>query len=499
MSWLFADGMIALIGELLDACTHHVLKNVDDERFPADHHRGELLVNRQPPGPRLPKTVQSLLFSMFRHRWLPHLARRHGSVIHLKVRPEGDLAVLSDVGQIRSVFLGSSTVFHAGEANLIQEPAMGEHSVLSTDEEAHLRLRKQLTPAFLGSALRDYQRMITRVTVAEIESWPVGTPFSSLDRMNDLVLEIILRVLFGVEDGPRLEELRTRLRRILEPRRAELFSEKRPWLKRFGRWRRAALNKQRVDELLYAEIADRRRAADLDSRQDMFSRLLTAPAARDRPSDTELRDHLITMLLAAHETIATALAWAFHELAWHPAIMENAVQAVEAGQDEYLEAVLKEVLRLRPAIVEVTRRVNEDTEVGGYRIPAGWTVMPSILQVHLDPAHHAEPAAFRPERFLTERAPAASWLPFGGGVRRCLGAQFALLEGAIVLREALSRFRVEPAGARPEQPRLLHVTLFPSRGARIVVRPRSGPGPDRRPAPDDQAENVCPAAPPRAR
>ncbi len=440
------------------------------------------MVNRQPPGPRLPKTVQSLLFSMFRHRWLPRLARRHGPIIHLKVRPEGHLAVLSDVGQIRSVFLGPSTVFHAGEANLIQEPAMGEHSVLSTDEDAHLRLRKQLTPAFRGSALRDYQRMIAEVTIAEVESWPVDTPFSALERMNVLVLEIILRVLFGIQDGDRQDELRIRLRKVLEPRSGELFSERRPWLRRFGRWRAAASNKARVDELLHAEIAERRQASDLDTRQDMLSRLLCVPAAADQPSDTELRDHLITMLLAAHETIATALAWAFHELAWHPTTLDTAIRAAEAGDDDYLEAVLKEVLRLRPAIVEVTRKVAEDTEVGGYRIPAGWTVMPSILQVHLDPAHHAEPDVFRPERFLDGSPPAASWLPFGGGVRRCLGAQFALLEGAIVLREALSRFRVEPASVRPEQPRLQHITLFPNQGAQIQAR-RHLPTP--RPAPAD--------------
>lgn len=445
-------------------------------------------MNRQPPGPRLPKTVQSVLFAAFRHHWFPRLVRRHGPVIHIKVRPEGDLVVLSDVGQIRSVFLGPGTVFHAGEANGIQEPAMGDHSVLNTDEEAHLRLRKQMMPAFHGSAMSDYQRMITELTVDEVERWPVGTPFSALDRMNTFVLEIILRVMFGVEDGPRRDELRTRLWRILYIKPGELFAEKRPWLNRFGRWRRAASNRQRVDELLYAEIAERRQAGDLDARHDVLSRLLDVHGAKERPSDAELHDHLITLLIAGHETIAVALAWAFHELAWHPTILDVAVRSATTGEDRYLEAVLKEVLRLRPAVVDVARRVTEDTEVGGYRIPAGWTVMPSITQVHHDPVHHPEPAAFKPERFLEGNPPSASWLPFGGGVRRCLGAQFALLEGTIVLREVLSRYRVEPASARPEHPRLQHITLLPSQGARITVRPRSTYTPDHQRTPSGVAQ-----------
>ncbi|MFI5782927.1 cytochrome P450 [Nocardia sp. NPDC051570] len=431
-------------------------------------------MNCQPPGPRLPMTVQTPLFSMFRHRWLPHLARRHGPVIHLRVSPELDVAVLSDVDQIRSVFLGSTSTFHAGEANTVFEPAMGEHSVLSTDEDAHLRLRKQLIPAFRGSALHDYQDMITTLVAEEVERWPVGTPFSSLERMNAVTLEIILRVMFGVEAGHRLDELRARLNKVLEISAAELLAENRPWLQRFGHWRRAAANKQRVDELLYAEIADRRLAGDLGLRRDVLSRLLTVSSTAQRPSDTELHDHLVTLLFAGHETIATALAWSFHELARHPAILDAAVRSAVAGEDRYLEAVVKEVLRLRPVIVEVTRRLTEDTEVGGYRIPAGWTVMPSIVLVHQDPVHFAEPAEFRPERFLESSPPAGSWLPFGGGVRRCLGAGFAVQQGVIVLREVLSRFRIEPASARPEQPRLQHLTLVPSRGARIVVRPRIG-------------------------
>ncbi|GAA4535906.1 cytochrome P450 [Amycolatopsis samaneae] len=422
-------------------------------------------MSRTPPGPRLPTPVQTLLFAMVRHRWLPRLTRRHGPVIHLRIRPEGDVVVLSDLDQIRDVFLSPPTVFHAGEANEVMETPMGEHSVMNADEDAHLRLRRQLTPAFRNSALRGYQRMVARIAVEEVERWPTGMPFSAMERMNAVTLEIILRVMFGVEDEHRLEELRTRLRMVLEIDPAGTG----PWLRRLLQRRQAATNRPRVDELLYAEIADRRRADDLASRPDMLSRLLAAPQARELPSDAELHDHLLTLLLAGHETISTALAWSFHELARHPAALDAAARSAAAGADDYLEAVLKEVLRLRPAIVDVTRKLTEAAEVGGYRVPAGWTVMPSILLAHHDPASHPEPATFQPERFLDGGPPAASWVPFGGGVRRCLGSGFALQQGTIVLREVLSRFRVEAADAAPERPRLQHLTLVPGKGARIIV------------------------------
>ncbi|PRX45096.1 cytochrome P450 [Prauserella shujinwangii] len=446
-----------------------------DTSQPAAVRTEDLVATEPPPGPRLPLALQTVLFGSFRHRWLPRLRRRYGDVVRLRIYPERSVVSLSDVEHIRAVFAGPASVFHAGEGNIILKPAMGEHSVLLTDEDVHLRARKLLMPAFNGAALRGYRDLVTGLATAEVERWPEGRAFSSHARMQSLTLEVILRVVFGVGEGPRLDELRTLLSRIVDVGPVDLIGWHNPGLQRYGPWRRYALAQRRVDELLYAEIADRRRATDLDSRQDVLSRLLTVPGEDDRLSDAELRDQLVTLLLAGHETTATALAWAFHELARDPAVLTAATRAADEGDEKYLEAVAKEAMRLHPVISEVARKLTRDVEIGGYRIPAGHTVMPSIALVHADPGHHGDPARFRPERFLDGGPPAGTWLPFGGGVRRCLGAGFSLLESTIVLRAVLSRFHLAPDRPRPEPVRARNITMVPGRGARLVVTARHQP------------------------
>lgn len=426
-----------------------------------------------PPGPSLPALVQTLLFANFRHRLLPVLRRRYGDIFTLRLYPDRHAVQLADLEQIKAVFSGPVTTFHAGEGNVILKPMMGEHSVLLTDEDVHLRARKLLMPAFHGAALRGYRDMVTELAEREVSRWPAGRPFRSHDRMQALTLEIILRVVFGVAEGPRLDELRRLLTRAVDIGVLDLFGFHNEKLREFGPWKRSKLVQERVDELLYAEIADRRAAPDLASRGDVLSRLLTVPAEDDRLSDAELRDQLITLLLAGHETTATALAWSFHELSRDPVRLATAMRAADEGDEKYLEAVAKEAMRLRPVISEVARKLTEDVEIGGYRLPAGVTVMPSIAMVHADAAHHPDPAAFRPERFLEDGGPASgTWFPFGGGVRRCLGAGFSLLEATIVLRAVLSRYRLSPARRRPEGSRPRHITMVPARGARITVTPR---------------------------
>ncbi|PWV77242.1 Cytochrome P450 [Prauserella marina] len=436
------------------------------------------VTTRPLPGPRLPLAVQTMLFGSLRHRWLPWLRRRHGDVIALRIYPERSVVQLADLDHIRTVFGGSPELFHAGEGNVILKPAMGEHSVLLTDENVHKRARKLLMPAFNGAALRGYRGMIEELTEREVGRWPRGVAFSSHQRMQALTLEIILRVVFGVSEGPRLTELRTLLRRIVDVGPVDLLGWHNPGLQRFGPWRRYALTQRRVDALLYAEIADRRAAGDLTGRDDVLSRLLTVPPAEPGTdsaglSDAELRDQLITLLLAGHETTATALAWAFHELARDPATLRAATRAADDGDEGYLEAVAKESMRLHPVISEVARKLTADVEIGGYRIPAGHTVMPSIAMVHHDPAHHADPLAFRPERFTGGGPAAGTWFPFGGGVRRCLGAGFSLLEASVVLRAVLSRYHLSPDRARPERPKARNITTVPARGARVVVSART--------------------------
>jgi cytochrome P450 len=426
-----------------------------------------------PPGPKLPPLLQTLLFANFRHRLLPLLRRRYGDVFTLRLYPDRRVVQLADLEHIKTVFSGPVTTFHAGEGNVILKPIMGAHSVLLTDEDTHLRARKLLMPAFHGAALRGYRDMVTELAEQEVSRWPTGQVFRSHQRMQALTLEIILRVVFGVAEGPRLDELRRLLRNMVDIGVLDLFGFHNEKLRTFGPWKRSKLLQDQVDELLYAEIAERRAVPDLSARSDVLSRLLTVPAEDDSLSDTELRDQLITLLLAGHETTATTLAWSFHELARDPVRLAAAMKAADEGDEKYLEAVAKEAMRLHPVISEVARKLTEDVEIGGYRLPAGVTVMPSMAMVHADSGHHPAPAEFRPERFLDDGGPASgSWFPFGGGARRCLGAGFSLLEATIVLRAVLSRFRLSPDRVRPEGSRPRHITMVPARGARISVTPR---------------------------
>ncbi|RZQ63699.1 cytochrome P450 [Amycolatopsis suaedae] len=426
-----------------------------------------------PPGPSAPVFLQTMLFGYGRHRMLPVWRRRYGDVFRLRIFPERNVVVLADLADIKSVFGGPASTFHAGKGNMILKPMMGEHSVLLTDEGEHLRARKLLMPAFNGTALRGYRDLVTELAEREISRWPSGVAFRSHARMQALTLEVILRVVFGVAEGPRLEELRGLLTRLLDIGPLDLWGWHDERLQRHGRWRRNAEGQARVDELIYAEIAERRTAGDLGSRTDVLSRLLTVTVDGDALTDAELRDQLITLLLAGHETTATALGWAFHELARDPVTLARATEAADSGADAYLEAVAKESMRLHPVLSEVARVVTEDVRIGDYLIPAGHAVLPSILLVQHDPAHHDDPGVFRPERFLDGGPPAGTWFPFGGGVRRCLGAGFSLMEATAVLRAVLTRFHLAPDRARREHTEPRHITLVPGRGARIVVTPRS--------------------------
>ncbi|MFF0373660.1 cytochrome P450 [Actinoplanes missouriensis] len=443
-----------------------------------DLHETAPSPSRQAPLPpgiprRVPAIALTVLLSRFQHLLMPLLHRRYGDLFHMRVFPEGDVVQMCDIEQIKQVFSGPASVFHAGEGNIALKPIMGEHSVLVTDEDVHLRARKLLMPAFNGAALRGYRTMMTDVAEAEADTWRAGRPFSAHDRMRALTFEIILRVVFGVSEGPRLDELRALLLSVTQIGTLQVLAWQSPRLYRFGPWRALAEKEQRSNELLLDEIRERRTAPDLAARTDVLSKLLTVPADGSPMSDQELRDQLITLLLAGHETTATALAWAFHELAHDPARLDRATAAADTGDDAYLEAVVKEAMRLRPVVSEVGRKLTEPVEIGGYRIPAGWTVMPSIQLVHQDSRHYDDPGEFRPERFLGADAPASgAWFPFGGGVRRCLGAGFSLIEATVVLRVILSRFTITPDRPRRESARPHTIGVVPARGSRIVVRPR---------------------------
>ncbi len=410
----------------------------------------------------------------FRHRFHPWLHRRYGDAFTVRLVPGGQpLVLFTRPEHAREIFAGDPEVFHAGKGNAILGPIMGEHSLLLQDGGEHQRARRLLTPAFHGHALRGYESLVTQVAREEVGRWTPGVTFRSLDRMNALTLEVILRVVFGVTDERRLARLRPRVNATVEISPAVLLGWGYPWLQRFGPWRRTVDNQHELDRLIHAEIRERRRAPDLAERTDVLSRLIRAhddEDGSDSLDDTELRDQLVTLLLAGHETTATALAWSLYELGRDPGLLARSREAARAGDpdgDAWLEAVLKESMRLHPVIPIVVRTLVRPATIGGWHLPAGTTVGPSIIVGHARPDSHPDPAVFRPERFLGQNPPANSWIPFGGGVRRCIGAGFSLMEGVAVLREVLTAYDVAAVGE--DRPRVRNITSVPRHGARIRV------------------------------
>jgi cytochrome P450 len=428
-----------------------------------------------PPGPRWPVLVQTAALLRLRHWLHPHLHRRYGDVFTVRVAPGGrPLVFFTRPEQAKEIFAGDPDYFHAGKGNAILGPIMGEHSLLLQDAAEHKRARKLLMPAFNGQALRSYQSLVTEVAKAEMASWRQGEEFRSLDRMNRLTLEVILRVVFGVTDERRLAELRPRVNKTINISPIVLLGWGYPKLQKFGPWKATVDNQRELDLLMYAEIRERRGASDLAERADVLSRLIQQGRDSDRPedrlSDTELRDQLVTLLLAGHETTATALAWALYEAGRDRTLLARCQAAASDGDDDFLEAVMKESMRLHPIIPMVVRTLMKPAKIAGYDLPAGTTVGPSIIITHRRPDNPADPEVFRPERFLGRNPPPNTWIPFGGGVRRCLGAGFALMEGVAVLREVFSTYDVTAVG--DDRPKVRNITSVPRRGARIRVAAR---------------------------
>jgi cytochrome P450 len=408
---------------------------------------------------------------MFGPRFLEALRRRYGNAVTLGTLFDERFVMVFDPELVKQVFRGSATQLHAGEANALLGPILGERSVLLLDEAEHLRHRRLMLPPFHGSRMLGYEQVMRDCTDDEIDSWPVREPFALLPTMQSLTLRVILRAVFGYQPGAAEGELRQRLRRMIEP-----LSRPRGMLVLAAAVRgrtdqRAAIDfeqrKRAVDEILYAEIARRRDEPDLAERDDVFSALLLAEDEDgERLSDREVRDELVTLLLAGHETTATGLAWTLDMLLHNP----EALARAREREDAYLDAVVKESLRIRPVIPGVGRVVRgEPFQLGEYEIPPGVEINPSIRVIHRRADLYPEPDAFRPERFLGEDAPDTyTWLPFGGGTRRCLGASFALMEMRVVLARVLERTLLEAEDAKPAKAQFRGITIAPKDGVRVV-------------------------------
>ncbi len=391
----------------------------------------------------------------------------------LRIAYEGTWVVLADPAAVKQVFTGDPKVFHAGEGNQILAPILGRNSVLVLDEKPHMSQRKMLLPPFHGARMQGYEQTMTEIAEREIESWPTGTPYKLRPRMQALTLEIILQTVFGVRGGERMAELRAALREFLDlttnPRvllPVLLIGPQR--VRGFGPFRRRI---DRVDELIYREIAERRRADGAEERDDVLSMLVAARHEDGSPmSDEEMRDELLTLLVAGHETTATSLAWAVERLIRNPDKLERLrAEVVEEGREEYVTATIQETLRLRPVISIVLRKLTEPVEIGGYELPAGVSVAPSVYLVHRNPEIYPQPQRFLPERFLDSPPGTYTWIPFGGGVRRCLGASFAQFEMAVVLKELVRRRRIRPADPRPERVFRRAITETPRHDAQVIL------------------------------
>lgn len=422
-----------------------------------------------PPGPSLPRPLQTLRFWSRPEPFLRACRARYGDVFTVDVEPNGHLVLVADPTLVREVFTGPTDLFHAGEGNDILAPILGRRSLLVLDEDDHLRRRKLMLPAFHGEHVRRQVGLIREISAAEVDSWPLGQPFRLLERTQRLTLEVILRVVFGVHDEARLARLRVLLPQVSDVKAWLLLQWSYPALQRVGPWRRYGRLLDEVDAVLRDEIARRRREPDLDERPDVLSMLVRAADEEGvGMDDGELRDQLVTLLMAGHETTATALAWAYERLVRRPEVAARVDAAVAGEDDAYLDAVVKETLRVRPIIDRVARRTTRPVVLGGHALPAGTLILPAVGLIQLDPAHHPEPAEFRPERWLDRSPPPPyTWLPFGGGVRRCLGATFASVEMREVIRVVTQRAHLRAVHPEPERQRGRHITIVPQHGALV--------------------------------
>jgi len=432
-----------------------------------------------PPGPRTPRLLQTIGWWSRPTAYLDRCSARYGKRFTIRLVGQSPFVVLSDPEEIKEVFLAPPEVLHPGEGARILEPVVGPHSVILLDEEAHLEQRKLLLGPFHGESMQELSGLMTDLAERELSSWPRDEPIALHPRLQRLTLEIILRAVFGLERGAQLETLRELLTEILAfsenplsllPPAQRLLGGRGP----FARMHRAGA---RADELIFELIEERRRGQEPG--EGVLGLLLAARHEDGSPmSQAELRDELMTALVAGHETTASQLAWAFERLAREPAVQARLHEECrEDADDAYLTATIQEVMRLRPVLTNAEPRlVKQPVEIGGVRYEPGVVLFASAYLVHHDPAIYPDPRVFRPERFLARPPGTYTWIPFGGGRRRCLGASFALQEMKIVLRAVLRRCELRPAGGGAEAVRRRSITISPARAAEVILHERPSEG-----------------------
>jgi len=432
-----------------------------------------------PPGPSLPSLIQGIGLWSRPYAYLERCRARYGKRFTIRFPFTPPFVAITEPDQVKEVFTAPPDVLHPGEGAKILEPLVGSNSVILLDEAPHMEQRKLILPAFHGERMQRLADLVAAVTEKEVGAWDTAEPIELYPRMQALTLEVILRAVFGLDPGARLDALRDRIATLLAygDHPMSLLPEPPEWLMRFtdgiGPMSGFLASRNEVDRLVFEQIAERRR--DSEDRDDILAILLTARHEDGSPmSDQELRDELMTLLAAGHETTASTLAWGFERLAREHEARRTLVAELAADDgDAYLTATIQEVLRRRPVLPNTEPRlVKEPYEVGGWLYPKGCALVANAYLVHHDADTYPDPYAFRPERFLDEPPGTYTWIPFGGGRRRCIGASFAMLEMKIVIPAVLRRFELHPTEAGAEPARRRNISIRPGRGSRFVLEPR---------------------------
>lgn len=422
-----------------------------------------------PPSLDLPPVVQTARWIVRPTTLLDRARRDCGDVVTLNFAPAGRFILTSDPADVRRLFTAPPDDVPTATANSPIGPLVGEHSLLTLNGREHLRQRKLLLPSFHGDRLRAYADIIETEAHARIDTWQPGAEMRLQPHMSAITLEVILRAVFGVEDQARHAALRTAIEDLIlftaSPKAilSAIVTTQRGKLTGPLRGKAAAM-----DALLYEEIASHRAHGGLEDREDILSLMMCAQDEDGNAmTDIELRDELVTLLLAGHETTATSLSWAIERLLRTPHALARLTDDLDG--DAYLDAVIHETLRSRPVVPIVGRTLRVPLTFGEYEIPAGSFAGASLYGTNHNPAVYDEPQAFRPERFLDRKPDTYAWIPFGGGVRRCIGAAFAQMEMKIILRAMLSRARLEAVDPRPERVRRRNITFVPEHGTTVRV------------------------------
>jgi cytochrome P450 len=449
-----------------------------------------------PPGPRTPVLLQTIANWSRPTSYIERARARYGKRFTVRLLGVPPIVMLSDPDEIKQVLTAPPDVLHPGEGASILEPVVGPNSVILLDEAPHMRQRKLLLPAFHGERMQALAGLMGELAREEIATWPRDRELPLHPRLQKITLEIILRAVFGLDRGAQLSELRELLTKLLAFGESPLSLMPKPpaVIERLGPHARMQRVGARVDELIY-ELIDERRATPDEEANDVLALLLSARDEDGEPmSNQELRDELVTALVAGHETTASQLAWALVALARSPRVQRRLIEEIDEGRGEdYMNATITEVMRLHPVLPNAEPRlVCKPIEIGGVTYPPGVAIFVSAYLVHHGPDVYPEPYAFQPERFLGTSPGTYTWLPFGGGRRRCLGASFAQVEMRIVLRELLARCEVHTLVRGHEGTRRRGITLSPGLGARVVLTDRAAAA-GAAEATDDSAEDPAPA------